>query len=428
MLNGKYYSLVKARRQGGKIADTAQLLLTRPGLRAEDRSPLDPGDGVGMGWVAEAVPACVRPKPLSVRSSNHAPDSTTPLTSVPTLGLPAWGGFLWALDAERSSALRLSDTDTQLAECVLCRAEYITHCPLGRSGTSSSIPTEFLTSLRRLPATERRRKLCGFSSALCEVHLHGVSSLLAEQTWAGSLTMTTEPLPLSEETLAQFNRSLATETGGASYTRRRLGSISTHRSFKEQSKEQYHPRHPPFLLKGITGALSESSPLSPTVSNPNSPFHRKESVFLGKRFSFGGWQHAGPVSFSGLPLLQPVKEVRLENTYRLGPDPGCCLNASRAQQILQATLDSYLNGACYNPATCSQLSQILADLVRNKVKDISPPRYKVVCQVVMGQKAKQGIKIASRTLLNPDTDNYVTAVFQNHSIFAVAIVHTLYFE
>ncbi|KAL0200993.1 hypothetical protein M9458_004180, partial [Cirrhinus mrigala] len=158
---------------------------------------------------------------------------------------------------------------------------------------------------------------------------------------------------------------------------------------KDQSKD--HPHHRPLFLRGMTVPSSESSFLSPNVSHSH--------ISMGKRFSFAGWHQGGRVSFSGLYLQQPIQEVYVENTYRTGPEPG-------TQQILQATLDSYLE-----------------DLVLSKLKDVNPPRYKLVCQVVVGQSGKQGIRVASRSLMNPNTDSYTSAVFQNHSLFAVALVH-----
>ncbi|XP_067309086.1 dynein light chain Tctex-type 5 [Pseudorasbora parva] len=224
--------------------------------------------------------------------------------------------------------------------------------------------------------------------------------------------MANQPLPLSQETLAQFNRSLATDPGAP---RRRLGSISTHRSSKDQSKD--HPHHRALFLRHPS---SESSFLSPNLSSSH--------ISIGKRFSFAGWHQGGRVSFSGLYLPQPIQEVYVENTYRIEPEPEARFSAGRTLQILQDTLDSYLEGVSYSPDACSQLCQMLADLVLSKLKDVTPPRYKLVCQVLVGQNDKQGVKLASRSLINPNTDIHTSAAFQNHSLFAVAIVHAIYFE
>ncbi|TRZ04250.1 hypothetical protein DNTS_029934 [Danionella cerebrum] len=228
--------------------------------------------------------------------------------------------------------------------------------------------------------------------------------------------MSDQPLPLSRETLAQFNHSLSFEAAPSGLWRQRLGSISTRRSSKDQSKDQTHPK--PLLIRYLTGPSSESSFQSPSTTH----------LTMGKRLSFAGWHHGGRVSFSGLYLQQPIQEVHVENNYRMGPEPGGHFSPRRTQQILQATLDSCLEGVCYSPDSCGQLCQMLADLVLSKLKDVNPPRYKVVCQVVVGQSGEHSMRVASRSLLNSETDNYTSSVFHNHSLYAVALVHGIYFE
>lgn len=43
------------------------------------------------------------------------------------------------------------------------------------------------------------------------------------------------------------------------------------------------------------------------------------------------------------------------------------------------------------------------------------PRYKVVVQVTLGELKEQGIRVASRCLWDPSTDNYASAGFKNVS-------------
>ncbi|XP_048119762.1 dynein light chain Tctex-type 5-A [Alosa alosa] len=232
--------------------------------------------------------------------------------------------------------------------------------------------------------------------------------------------MNSQTLPLSQETLAQFNHDQVVDGP----QRLRRASVSTRRSSRDHSKDAFPSRPAALLLR----RLSDASHLSPAVSYPASPFQRRDSVFFAKRLSVGAWAHGGRVSFSGLLLPQPVQEVRMENTYRMGPDPGSMFSAKQTQQILQATLDSYLDGARYSQNTCGQVSQILADLARSKIKDTCPPRYKLVCQVVIGQSGDQSLTLASRGLLDSATDDFAVATFQNGSLFTVAIVYGTYYE
>ncbi|NXJ08491.1 TC1D4 protein, partial [Odontophorus gujanensis] len=134
------------------------------------------------------------------------------------------------------------------------------------------------------------------------------------------------------------------------------------------------------------------------------------------------------VSFSGLPLFQPIPETHLENTYRMGPEKGCRFNAGRVQRVLEGALAGVLGGTTYNPQGSVVLVQSLAELLRGRAKEVVPPRYKLVCHVLLGQRAQQGMLVGSRALWDPETDSFASASFCNASLFAVATVHGVYFE
>eukprot|EP00079_Xenopus_tropicalis_P015883 XP_004914041.1 PREDICTED: tctex1 domain-containing protein 4 [Xenopus tropicalis] len=237
--------------------------------------------------------------------------------------------------------------------------------------------------------------------------------------------MAGHPSPLSEEVLAQFNQTMAAEVTASS--RNRAASISTRRS---SHSVDLSPR-PLLRLRSIDQRLLILSRRSSVVSNANIPFSRKNSVCAlvpAKHLSLGPWAHYGRVSFSGLPLCQPIREIQYENTYKTGPEDGCRFIPHRVQQVLESTLSSYLGDTKYSPLTCGQLAQSLAELIRSKVKDLMPSRYKVVCNVSLGQMGQQGIKVASRSLWDPQNDNFASATYANSSLFAVALVHGVYFE
>uniref|UniRef100_UPI00398EC6D6 dynein light chain Tctex-type 5 n=1 Tax=Pristiophorus japonicus TaxID=55135 RepID=UPI00398EC6D6 len=233
--------------------------------------------------------------------------------------------------------------------------------------------------------------------------------------------MTTKQMPLSQETLAQFNQALSGQSLGP---HPRVSSISTLRS--SQSMDVHASKHH-LHRNNMNGRTHIPFRRSSIISNVNVPFSHKGSMMLGKRHSMS-WMTSGQVSFSGLPLYQPIREVRCENTYKAQPDEGCKFDAYKVQKVLEGTLSSYLANNTYNPVTCVQLVQSLTDHIRLKVKDINAPRYKLVCNVVLGQLNNQGIQIVSRYLWDASTDNYATATFKNSSLFAVATVYGLYFE
>ncbi|NXH21000.1 TC1D4 protein, partial [Bucco capensis] len=179
---------------------------------------------------------------------------------------------------------------------------------------------------------------------------------------------------------------------------------------------------PPLLLSRRSSTLSTVPALLAS---------RRSSLGVvpgGRRPSIGPWMLHSRVSFSGLPLFQPILKTRLENTYRMQPYEGCKFYAGQVQGMLEDALASALGTMIYSPQGSAQLAQSLAELLQNRAKKVVPPRYKLVCQVLLGQQGQQSLLVASRALWDPQTDSFASATFSNTSLFAVATVHGVYFE
>ncbi|XP_038616573.1 tctex1 domain-containing protein 4 [Tachyglossus aculeatus] len=175
------------------------------------------------------------------------------------------------------------------------------------------------------------------------------------------------------------------------------------------------------------GSLLAGHP--PVAMGP--PFSRRSSLVGlgagGRRPSLGPWPLGTRVSFSGLPL-PPGPPMPCENTYQMGPEPGRCWNPERAQQALEAALAGFLGEARYSPPSAGPLARSLCELVKARLRELSPPRYKLVCSVVLGPQAGQDLRVASRALWDPANDGLASASYANASLFAVATVHGLYCE
>lgn len=253
-----------------------------------------------------------------------------------------------------------------------------------------------------------------------------LSSLSILQQGINYLRMAERSLALSRETLSQFNHIMASE--GTDSTHPKAGSFPPRRN---SQTTDIAPRS----LMHLQSIEESKAPLplsrrSSIMSILNAPFSSRRNSLAagGRRLSVGPWMHCGRVSFSGLPVFEPIREIHYENTYKIQPDKGCKFKASQAQQVLESVLISYIGDAKYNPANSGQLVQTLADLIRNRVKDLTPPHYKLVCNVFLGQRANQGLQIASQSLWDVENDNFASATFTNSTLFAVATVHGLYFE
>ncbi|KEG02076.1 hypothetical protein YYE_02815 [Plasmodium vinckei vinckei] len=70
----------------------------------------------------------------------------------------------------------------------------------------------------------------------------------------------------------------------------------------------------------------------------------------------------------------------------------------------------------------------LVDTVEQFMEPYVNERYKIVVHAIIGENKKQGIHIASKSLWNVETDNYVSAKYVNDFIFVTVMVFLLYNE
>jgi len=73
----------------------------------------------------------------------------------------------------------------------------------------------------------------------------------------------------------------------------------------------------------------------------------------------------------------------------------------------------------------------LSHMMREKVKaEMELPRFKVVAMVILVQKKQdvQGLKVASRSIWNPETDNYADYSHITCSLYLVGQVFVTYYE
>uniref|UniRef100_A0A8C9DYV6 Dynein light chain Tctex-type 4 n=1 Tax=Phocoena sinus TaxID=42100 RepID=A0A8C9DYV6_PHOSS len=104
----------------------------------------------------------------------------------------------------------------------------------------------------------------------------------------------------------------------------------------------------------------------------------------GRRPSLGPLPPLGSrVSSSGLPL---AAARRAAPSYHTESAPRERCEAACAQQALEAALEAGLREACYSHAEAGRLAPELCELVhvRLRLRELSPPRYKLVCSMVAG--------------------------------------------
>ncbi|KAL7058113.1 hypothetical protein AAHC03_016570 [Spirometra sp. Aus1] len=149
--------------------------------------------------------------------------------------------------------------------------------------------------------------------------------------------------------------------------------------------------------------------------------HRKSTKSTLPRSSFSLWR------FQRLGRHQPL---RLENTYRTGPNPDEKFDVAEAKRSLHQLLATTLADVTYSPETATQLATTLSILVRKQARSQQQSlRYKFVAVVHIGALADASACFCSRAIWSADCgDNYAEASYSNNSLYAVATLYAVYYE
>lgn len=120
------------------------------------------------------------------------------------------------------------------------------------------------------------------------------------------------------------------------------------------------------------------------------------------------------------------RQVKYENTYRLEPDQAFAV--AKVREISRDILESHLKGLPYDNEECPKLSKTLADTIKQQVKAVGNPRYKIVVIVAIGQvmDTLPSVCFTSRCIWNDKLDNFVETTYKNKKLYAVALVYGVY--
>ncbi|KAK7495827.1 hypothetical protein BaRGS_00012817 [Batillaria attramentaria] len=125
------------------------------------------------------------------------------------------------------------------------------------------------------------------------------------------------------------------------------------------------------------------------------------------------------LSGQGLPIQK-------EPSYRM--EPHRKFHSGKVEELLKTVLEEKLEKFRYSPKICPNMCKILSDDIKEKVKQMNFDRYKIVCNVLIGQKKDQGVMTCSRCVWDEKLDNFASYSFQNEHIFCTATVFGVYTE
>mmetsp|Transcript_35666 Transcript_35666/g.85850 ORF Transcript_35666/g.85850 Transcript_35666/m.85850 type:complete len:129 (-) Transcript_35666:94-480(-) len=117
-----------------------------------------------------------------------------------------------------------------------------------------------------------------------------------------------------------------------------------------------------------------------------------------------------------------------ENTYIMEPKDDEKFLPSKVTDVIDKVMTEKLKDKVYNPDDAKIYTLDLCNEIKQAVKELNIPRYKVIVQVVIGENAGQGIRVASKCLWDVTADNWASFSFKNQTLFAVGMVFGCYYE
>nr|KAG5701563.1 hypothetical protein BaRGS_024813 [Batillaria attramentaria] len=89
-------------------------------------------------------------------------------------------------------------------------------------------------------------------------------------------------------------------------------------------------------------------------------------------------------------------------------------------------MEAMLTDKTYDASSCNQLSKTLADVIKQRVKELGHARYKIVSVVAIGQAQPSSVAFASRCVWNANFDSFAEYTYRNSSLYAIGLVYAVY--
>ena len=102
-----------------------------------------------------------------------------------------------------------------------------------------------------------------------------------------------------------------------------------------------------------------------------------------------------------------------EPTYRMKPYDEKKFSPSAVQRACEEVVTGALAGKAWNGEEEAVWAVDITEQIKAKVRAMGFDRYKIVCQIVLGQNKQQGARVASRCLWDTETDNFASYTFQS---------------
>ncbi|KXS10555.1 hypothetical protein M427DRAFT_475352 [Gonapodya prolifera JEL478] len=97
------------------------------------------------------------------------------------------------------------------------------------------------------------------------------------------------------------------------------------------------------------------------------------------------------------------------------------------QKLIHQVLVDRLKTVQYDPESASKWTKEIADEVRNKIKELDLPRYKIAVSVTLGENRGEGARMACKCLWDADADGMAQDTLVTDSLFCVVAVFGVFY-
>ena len=161
-----------------------------------------------------------------------------------------------------------------------------------------------------------------------------------------------------------------------------------------------------------------ASPGATVANSTNLVPERRQSVFRRLSMSMG--------SRKSSMMLMPHQNR--PNTYRIEPENDFRFRPYRLQPKVLEILIDQLKDKTYQTINQSELVKDLSRNVLQLMKNFPMSRYRLIAHTVIGEKNGQLMRIASRCLWDPKTDNMISVSYETKDMVAVVVIYGVYLD
>jgi len=183
----------------------------------------------------------------------------------------------------------------------------------------------------------------------------------------------------------------------------------------------------------------ENSPATPEIAQNSE--HFQDFQLLSELEHLNAIKFNKNLELPSITATNPVFhqiQVQYENTYSLEPAKGVP-NTEKLRKILKNLISNELSdfSGRYSSFTAKYYCRIVADLIKNEVKDRVDTRYKIITYVHIGENNGQDLSIKSSFLWDAERDRHVDFSLKidnkesgdtRTGMFLVAKVFFLYYD